>query len=44
MVSDITIEQAATIAAECDAIREWSTDAFVTAVDRALGGKIHRVQ
>jgi len=36
-VTDITIDQAEMIATECDALLEWSNDAFRKAVARALG-------
>lgn len=43
-VADITLEQAATIAAECDSVTEWNTAVFQAVVERALGvefGKIN---
>jgi len=36
-VTDITIDQAEMIATECDALLNWSDDAFRKAVARALG-------
>ncbi len=37
-VTDLSIQEAANIAVECDAIRMWNQAAFEAAVDRALGG------
>ena len=42
-VTDLTPEQAATIAAECDAITEWNPLAFQQAVERTLGAPFDRV-
>jgi hypothetical protein len=43
-VTGITLEQGATIAAECDAIAQWTAAAFNQAVERALGIQSERVQ
>lgn len=43
-VTDLTLQQAATIAAECDAITEWEYPAFQAIVERVLGGSFGRVQ
>jgi hypothetical protein len=43
-VTDLTPEQAATIAAECRDITVWNGPAFQTAVERALGVSFDRVQ
>lgn len=38
-VTDVSLDQAATIAAECDGIVNWSLTTFQAAVERALGAK-----
>jgi hypothetical protein len=39
-VTDVSLEQATTIAAACDEISEWSTRTFQAAVERVLRGEI----
>jgi hypothetical protein len=43
-VTDLTLEQAATIAAECESISAWELVTFQAAVERALGASFGRVQ
>ena len=43
-VTDVTLQQAATIAAKCDDIKEWDAEQFHAAVSRALGGEVTRIQ
>jgi hypothetical protein len=43
-VTDLTLEQATTIAIECKAITEWDPSAFQEAVERALGAPFDPVQ
>jgi hypothetical protein len=43
-VTEISLEQAATIEWECQSIKRWSVVAFDQAVERALGGTLTRVQ
>lgn len=43
-VTDVTVEQAATIRAECDSIEAWNYQRFQAAVERALSASFDRVQ
>jgi hypothetical protein len=43
-VPDVTPDQAAAITAECNAITNWSAEAFTAAVGRALGADVSRLQ
>ena len=43
-VTNLTLEQAAAVAAECDSIKLWEPRAFQAAVERALGAASDRVQ
>jgi hypothetical protein len=43
-VTDLTIEQAATIATKCDAITEWEYGAFQAVVERVMGSSFGLVQ
>jgi hypothetical protein len=43
-VPDLTAQQAAAIAATCEPIRKWSVEAFISAVSRALGTEVKRLQ
>lgn len=42
-VVGVSLDEAATISAELDAVTQWSTEAFGAAVERALGSKIEHV-
>ena len=43
-MTDVSDEQAKVISAECDGVQWCCTDAFVAAIGRALGAKIHKLQ
>ena len=43
-VSGVSVQEAATITAECEDIDEWSIESFRAAVERALGRQSDRVQ
>jgi hypothetical protein len=43
-IPEVTETQAAAIKAACGQIKRWGVEAFTTAVGRALGAKVHRLQ
>jgi hypothetical protein len=43
-ITDVSVEQAKAISAECDGVQRRCADAFVAAIGRAVGAKIHKLQ
>jgi hypothetical protein len=43
-IPGVTEAEAAAIRVACEPIKRWSVEAFTTAVGRAMGGKVQRLQ